>query len=468
MRCLALAQAAREQAVSVRLIGRISVSWVREYLANTGIPFVLVPGEIPHAERLVDLLARLKEVKPPAWVVLDGYHFGPDCQKAVCAAGYKLLVIDDYAHLPEYQCDILLNQNVSAEGLAYKGDIGQKLLGPKYALLRPEFRLARQKAEARQFPEKAQNILLSLGGGDFSEHLARIAPDFTLPGLADHTLRVIAGAMPENRIRELLRGCPAEVEILGRVDDMPGLVLDTDLCVTAGGSTCWELCCLGVPFLTVEVAENQRRIGEGLKSLGFASEFTRSAFVSALAERFPGKSVQKLMALVDGEGCQRVLETIASVPAIFLRQALLEDCMAVLALANDQQVRANAISGSQINEVEHVRWYAERLKVEDSQFYLAFFRDALVGYVRYDETDTPKKRVVTIAIVEAWRGRKIGTWLLQESARQVFVSGTDSIIAWVKPENIASQKAFQRAGYVFEGQKYFQGRPMCCFQLRAE
>ena len=104
-----------------------------------------------------------------------------------------------------------------------------------------------------------------------------------LPELAGRTVRVIQGGMDADRIRAAFAHCPANLEILPRVDDMPALLLDTDLCITAGGSTCWELCCLGVPFLTVEVAENQHEIIAALAGHNIASPFSRNLFTDLLS-----------------------------------------------------------------------------------------------------------------------------------------------------------------------------------------
>ena len=472
MRCLALALAARELGIRVRLIARLGVPWVQERLMHEDVALTEVPEEMPVHEQPEALLAQLANEKKTdgerGWVVLDGYHFGLDCQQAVRAAGFKLLVIDDYAHLSEYSCDILLNQNIGAEELAYKGDIGQKLLGSKYALLRPEFLVARTRAEERQLPEKAKIILLTLGGSDISKHLAHIVPNFSIPELEGCIVRVIAGTMPPERISESFQGCPAKVEIVDRVDDMPTLLLNTDLCVTAGGSTCWELCCLGIPFLTVEIAENQRSIIQHLANFGIADMFSGNSFAIALKTPFNKETTSKLKALVDGKGCQKTLAVIANFPDLILRKAQPEDYMLVFALANDVKVRENAFSSSRITEEDHVQWYDDRLKVEDSPFYLAFSNNEFVGYVRYDKTEVRGEQVVTIAITEQWRGKRIATWLLRESAKSVFAGGADSIVAWVKPENSASQRAFQKAGYVFLGQKQYRERTMCCFQLRAK
>lgn len=257
MRCIALAQAVSLQGIYVQMIGRVSVAWVQDRLVKENLVFTPMQGEVLQAEQPAYLIDALEKTPKGAWVVVDGYHFGVDCQKAVREAGYKLLVIDDYCHLSEYSCDMLLNQNMSAKNFAYKGDIGKLCLGLDYVLLRQEFVLAREKALSRPRHKTPQNILLTLGGGDFSKHLAHIAPALTIAEMTGKTLRVIAGAMSEENIRQCLQYCPAKVEILSTVEDMPALLSKTDIIIGAGGGTCWEAFFYGIPMCCVAVAENQ-------------------------------------------------------------------------------------------------------------------------------------------------------------------------------------------------------------------
>lgn len=307
MRCLALAAAARERDFSVWLASRISVPWLRDRIQHENFACHLLAGDAPVREQPARMLAERFQAQRPDWVILDGYHFASDCHKAVRAAGSRLLIIDDYAHLPEYSCDLLLNQNPGADGLSYKGHTGRMLLGPQYALLRSEFAAARPRAVRRDFSEAA-TLLLTLGGGDFSGHLARLVPALTMPELAGRRLRVLAGAMPPEYVAALLRDCPARVELLGRVDDMPALLLDTDLCITAGGSTCWELCCLGVPFLTLEVAENQRNICAWLAEHDIAPAFSAEALGRLLTSaELRGAHAARVRALTDGTGADAVV-----------------------------------------------------------------------------------------------------------------------------------------------------------------
>ncbi len=311
VRCLALARQARAGGMHVILASRSGVPWLTQRLSGEDVAHVNIPGDVPTHEdplALLDQLAGCGRTPEESWCVLDGYHFTPGCQQAVRAAGYRLMVVDDYNHLPAYHADILLNQNLGADTLAYHGDVGRALPGPRYALLRPEFVARRTEAEQRRHPPRAREILLSLGGGDFSLHLARIAPLLEIREMDGATLRVIAGAMPVSLIRELLASTPARLEILPRVDDMPGLLLRSDFAVSAGGSTCWELCCLGLPFLTFEVAENQRDIIRELDSAGIAPKLCESTLRMMITQaEVRSVAACASMMLVDGKGCERVV-----------------------------------------------------------------------------------------------------------------------------------------------------------------
>lgn len=293
MRCLALAQAAIKAGFEVNMICRISVEWLIKRLSKEKIRLHILRDLLPKEENPNDLLAQLQIVDLPQqditnqaiWVVLDGYHFTSNCHKAIMDLGYKLLIIDDYNHLPEYCCDILLNQNIGAEQFAYSGKIGKKLLGIEHVLLRQEFLDARKIAKKRILPVKVKEILISLGGGNFIKHLEPIAKTMTMPELEGCIISIIQGGMDDKKlICSYFVDCPAKIKILEHIEDVPALFLNTDLCIAAGGSTCWELCYLGVPFLTVEIAENQKKIVAGLYDTFGISPYSKESLLTMLKE----------------------------------------------------------------------------------------------------------------------------------------------------------------------------------------
>ena len=257
MRCLALAQAWDNTLQDVVFIGRITVEWLKERLKSEGAVVHYLADELPLEEEPQQVLNQLSEYNS-CWVVLDGYHFSYQCQLAIKNVGFHLLVIDDYNHLDTYCCDILLNQNIGAEKFVYHGEIGKIVRGVEHALIRSEFLALANHVTQREEKKTVQNVLVTLGGGDIAQHLELLVA--LKDTSSDLCLRIVSGATSPKILSEFFEGCSASVEILDNVFDMPQQMLWCDVCVTAGGSTCWELAFLKIPFAVFSVAENQNEI----------------------------------------------------------------------------------------------------------------------------------------------------------------------------------------------------------------
>lgn len=160
MRCLALVQAWERVGHRAVFVGHITVPWVQERLRKEGYPVTYLEGDVTSEQDASILLSEVSGYDA-GWIVLDGYHFSLECQKAVKNAGHRLLVIDDYNHLPEYCCDILLNQNSNAPFIQYCGEIGTRLLGSDYVLLRQEIISAKPLSKKRIPFQQMNNILLT-------------------------------------------------------------------------------------------------------------------------------------------------------------------------------------------------------------------------------------------------------------------------------------------------------------------
>ena len=138
MRCIALAQAWQHQGGDVTFLSHCHSDRLRQWIIDEG--FELISIEKPHPDTS-DLSFTLNKLSTDSlWLVLDGYYFTPDYQKAIRENGYKLLVIDDMAHLDHYHADILLNQNIHSSSLPYSCTRDTvKLFNSQYVLLRREF-----------------------------------------------------------------------------------------------------------------------------------------------------------------------------------------------------------------------------------------------------------------------------------------------------------------------------------------
>lgn len=322
MRCIALAQAWRNRGGGAVFLSSIESDGVRQRILDEGFELVSIDKSHPHAhdERQVRKLLACNRKAQPAWLVLDGYHFDPAYQSALRATGCKVLVIDDMAHQPEYHADILLNQNIHARSLNYNcGPDTLRLLGTQYVLLRKEF-LRKKRAKWESF-ETARRILVTMGGADPENVTLTVVRALKWLKRGDLEVKIVLGAVNPNRqsIEKELRCSPFDFQILSSVTDMPFLMAWADIAVSAGGSTCWELMFVGVPFLVVILSENQEGIANGLGEAGAAMNcgwhyaLRADGFAEIIVELIEDRECRMALSrkgwqMVDGLGSERVME----------------------------------------------------------------------------------------------------------------------------------------------------------------
>ena len=296
MRCLALAQALPE----------------RPTFVMDDPPAAFVERAEPDAE--VVALGSGYDVAGAEWVVVDGYHLGSDYQRALRESGARVLVIDDHAHLDSYDADILLNQNLGAPDYRDRAPGARLLLGPRYALLRREFR----DLTPPDRPPEARRVLVTLGGSDpdgVTVRVVRALERVERP----LEVQVIAGA--GNPHLEALERAAADLVV--DAHDMPSRMMWADLAVTAAGSTAWELARVGTPQITIVLADNQRPIARGLADAGLAvslgwhadlDEETIAAAVTALVDDAGRRAElsRRGRELVDGQGALRVVAAMGA------------------------------------------------------------------------------------------------------------------------------------------------------------
>ena len=320
MRCLALAEAWKDEGGMAIFITSSEDQNLRDRLKARGIEMVAISSEAGHwtdAKKTAEHAAKISA----SWVVLDGYHFKADYQKFLKDSGHRLLLIDDDGCANHYYADILLNQNVHAHEDLYtnKESYTKLLLGSRYVLLRHEF--LKWKVWKRKIPQRAKKILITLGGGDPSNVTLKVIQ--ALQKVAEKSrieADVIVGMNNPHLgdLRSSLEGSFLPICLETNVKDMPTLMIGADMAVSAGGSTCWELAFMGVPDITIVLAENQRPIAESLHTLGASMNlgWHENLSIPQIAQSIQllvgDESVRKQMrekgqGLIDGLGASRIV-----------------------------------------------------------------------------------------------------------------------------------------------------------------
>jgi UDP-2,4-diacetamido-2,4,6-trideoxy-beta-L-altropyranose hydrolase len=463
MRCFALAQELIRQGIRVVLVTAGDFPEIEPRLKSTGLELshiVTEPGSPDDAQQTCSFASSVSA----RWIITDGYRFGKAYQKFVKDAGFLLLVIDDFGHAEHYHADIILNQYPYASEDIYKQRDKETLLllGTRYALLRKEFLLSRE-AE-RKIPETAQKILVTLGGSDPDNHTGRFIG--ALKHLAAESVEikvVIGGCNPHFSDLEIMQNDAKRnnIQLLRNVTNMSALYSWADLAIASGGSTTLELACLGVPMLTVVIADNQVPVCESLEKAGAAINLGRmnereyARLPVLLANVIRSKEIRRRLSrnaekMVDGRGSERV-SVLLQEDLLHMRQVRTEDCWMIYGWANDPYVRKISFRTSPISREEHENWFFSQIKNPQVLYLIAENRDNTpVGQVRFDIINGDATASITIA--PEFRGLNYGIRILQISTGILLKqTRVQCIHAYVKKGNTISCKAFKQAGYTYEG-----------------
>lgn len=401
----------------------------------------------------------------PAWVIIDHYAFDARWHRLVArGCGARIAVIDDLADR-ELAGELLVDQNLHADHrLKYAGrwPAGRPLLGgPRHALLDASY--------ARMQPAAVHETVRSIGifmGGTDPAGLTSVAlracheeAGFTGP------VEVIA-SRAQPHLPELLALAHRWPLTTVRCDlpSLAGFFAGHDLQIGAGGGASWERCRAGVPTLALIGAANQQEVIPALAAQGAVATLAAGAeqsvpnvgrAVKALLDDAPRRrSLGATSAtLVDGLGCTRVAIALA-LDRLQLRDARPADAEPTFAWRNHADTRRFIRDPRPLELAAHRAWWMQTLEMPQRKLFIAHVGDRDVGVLRLDFSGTAAE--VSIYVDPALPGLGLGPamlaalqrWVQQGAGRHVRLE------AEIFAVNHASQKAFARAGFVPQGDRW--------------
>lgn len=137
------------------------------------------------------------------------------------------------------------------------------------------------------------------------------------PGLL---IDVVCPSDPQERRQlEELAAERLNVTLHSMLPTLAPLMLSADLAIGAVGATSWERLCLGLPAVTVTLAENQVAVAEELQKAGLIhwlghKDQVRAGDISvamALVAKDLRRRSERCMAVCDGIGTGRVVDALA-------------------------------------------------------------------------------------------------------------------------------------------------------------
>jgi len=456
MRCLALAQAWQDIGGEAVFAMSATTPAIEERIKAEKMQVARITskgGILEDAEHLL----RLVRVHSSQWVVVDGYEFGFDYQRALKNAGVKLLLVDDSAVPIECIADLILNQNAYARKTFYRcSDSGVGLLlGLRFAMLRREF--TRWRTWKREISASATKVLVTMGGSDPGNMTLDVIE--TLSSIKQNldVAVVIGGSNPHVRLLETAAAkFPGNLRMLRDIS-LPEHIAWADLAISSSGTTSAELCLLGLPAILIDIAANQTPVAKELSRLGAAVH--KSIAVVQDHENF-AKCVKDILAsaesrsamshaaqaLVDGRGAERVVAAMQGAE-LRLRPAEERDCRLLWEWANDPPVRAASFCQDFIPWEQHVSWFQSRLQDQNTRILMAMnSQQAEIGTVRFNLEGN--RAIVSISLDQRARGTGQGGAVLRMAVNELFRSTQAVVVdAYVKPHNEASKKLFENAHF---------------------
>ena len=290
MRCITLAKALKDEGVHCKFICRILEGHLIGKIKSEGFAVEALPASDQKArdglsryERwagidwqtdAAETIAQLKKSFCD-WLVLDHYSFDSRWQQKVSKSFGKLLVIDDLANRP-HAAKLLVDQNLGREADAYDELVSpdcNRLVGPRYAILRQEFKLAREQAIQSRSKMDLKNILIAFGGVDRFDVTSKVLNSLTpkiVPGNAQITVILGASAFNLKNVYQVAEKVPWVTKVLVNVSNIADYFIEADIAVCSVGGTTWERCCLGLPSILVPTAKHEDDLARHLHRSGAA------------------------------------------------------------------------------------------------------------------------------------------------------------------------------------------------------
>jgi UDP-2,4-diacetamido-2,4,6-trideoxy-beta-L-altropyranose hydrolase len=264
-------------------------------------------------------------------LVIDTYNVSSEYFLQLKPCVKKLVYIDDINKFP-YAADIIVNGNITGKYMGYRQYNKQQvlLLGPGYNMIRKEFR----NLPTRSIREQVAEVMITTGGTD-PYHLTSGLLACLLQHEQFQTLRfnVLIGSgftdneqlidLSQNYDNIVLYANSAVVNNSPNIiySEVSAIMLRSDLAISAGGSTLYELAACGTPTLAFVLADNQEFIVQKMEELGYVQSvgwydrIKDGQVIKVLLNLIHDYEKRKEMSrkgqkLVDGKGTERIVRSI--------------------------------------------------------------------------------------------------------------------------------------------------------------
>ena len=271
MRCNAIAQEVERLGGSV--LFAVSSEESVENLASIGRAGFVLPADCMHLEvdegsALGDLCleAHARSVLVDTYGITDGFFHGLQCS---CGHDVPVTWIDDLYTYELGECakpvrrdvdqviDYSFGVSTSDYEAVYANEETKLCIAPAFAPVRPQF-----CSDESRGHDAIKRVLITTGSTNEGSLLERAAL-VCLKAIPDAQVDVVVGALAS-----FDRPSNERVVVHQGLTDLSFLMREADLCISAAGTTLYELSAIGVPTVAIPMVENQIPNAKGFERLG--------------------------------------------------------------------------------------------------------------------------------------------------------------------------------------------------------
>ena len=323
-RCQALAAALHARGAECILIGPepeyrtsdVFRGWIPQTFRGTEADQYLADAE--------SLAAMAKQYQAD-WIVLDDYRVNEAYQHVLRKHACRWLQFDG-ASAQTLWADVVLNSSPGVRAERYQARLAntdtQLLLGPTYAILRPEFASTNAPPEPaaagklERLGEATIRIYLNFGGGDDRGALRWCAQTLLETFPYPLHLKLVSGPQnPNNRVlAHWASNQGPQLEFLLNPPHVAAQLRECDLAILSGGMSCYEADSCGLDMVLVPLVPNQLAHARAWATHGRAKvlegwpEVSPAALRAALLNCMVESRGSRPPKLTDGLGAQRVAD----------------------------------------------------------------------------------------------------------------------------------------------------------------
>lgn len=321
MRCLSIAAALKKSGNDCIFI--VADEQSHTLLKTADYPVIILNSLWNNLESEIPAMLKVLKENSIDKIIVDSYYATEkylEELETVCPAIY----IDDLFEIHP-KISAIINYAVYGSPLPYityhSGTKTKLLLGTKYAPLRAEFQNTHSL-----FHEHVSRILTTAGGADTYNAAGKIVTAAVHDSFFDEIeFHVVSGKLNAN-LPQLndIAAKHNKVILHQDVKTMAELMLASDIAITAGGSTMYELCACGTPSISFSWADNQLmnvktfaelNVIECAGDMRIDREKCIATIISLLKKYISDTELRKkrseaMRKVTDGKGAMRIAEEI--------------------------------------------------------------------------------------------------------------------------------------------------------------